>query len=81
MSKTIFHGGCIGCTMQDAKGLGYCTGCQYFEGHWRLPDLNNKHIEEEIEMSKIRNKAHGIVSAGNLLKNTNPILMLNENNH
>lgn len=53
----IFHGGCHGCSMQQKKGLHYCTGCQYFEADWSLPDLNDEHARREARMQKIRLKA------------------------
>ena len=52
-----FHGGCTGCTMQQKKGLGYCVGCQFFEGDWSLPDLNDSHKEREEQMNVYRGEA------------------------
>ena len=53
----LFHGGCHGYTMQDKKGLSYCTGCQYFEADWRLPYLNDETIKEQKRMTRIRTEA------------------------
>lgn len=50
----LFHGGCHGCTMQEKNGLVFCTGCQYFEGNWKLPDLNDNTKREEDNLNKIR---------------------------
>ena len=48
--KFIFHGGCLGCSMQDEKGIGYCTGCQFFKPDWNKPDLsNNNFLSEPIK--------------------------------
>lgn len=38
----IFHGGCLGCSSQKIHGVKRCTGCQYFEADWSLPDLKIK---------------------------------------
>ena len=54
----ILHGGCIGCSMQDTKGIGYCIDCQYFECNWDLPDLNDWHAKD-----KRRNIARNIAKA------------------
>lgn len=37
----IFHGGCIGCTMQQLHGINVCKGCSYFKFDQGLPDLSN----------------------------------------
>lgn len=37
----IFHGGCIGCTMQQLHGINVCKGCEYFKFNGNLPYLNN----------------------------------------
>ena len=50
----LFHGGCHGCTMQDGKGLGYCTGCQMFEADWSKPDLNDESKRRKEKMDSIR---------------------------
>lgn len=50
----IFHGGCIGCTMQDTKGIEYCLDCQNFSCNWDLPDLNDMRIAEKERKNKIR---------------------------
>lgn len=52
-----FHGGCHGCTMQLKKGLGYCTGCRYFECNWALPDLNDESARRNKEDNAIRDIA------------------------
>jgi len=54
---TVFHGGCIGCSMQKTKGLEYCTGCQYFECNWGFPDLNDEHKRQREKLEKVREKA------------------------
>lgn len=41
----IFHGGCIGCTRQHYKGIGYCNKCQYRGANWDLPDEHSEEIE------------------------------------
>jgi len=61
-NRVLFHGGCHGCTMQAKKGLGYCTGCQYFECNWELPNLNDAHILREQEMNSIRKYARKLAS-------------------
>jgi len=53
----IFHGGCHGCIMQEKEGLGYCVGCQFFDGEWSKPNLNDKHIREHKKMEGIRKEA------------------------
>ncbi len=41
MSKTIFHGGCIRCDMQElVGGTTECTRCCYKEPNWKLPSLS-----------------------------------------
>lgn len=40
--KMPFHGGCLGCVSQEQHGLRRCTGCQYFDADWSLPDLSIK---------------------------------------
>ena len=50
-----FHGGCIGCSMQDTKGIEYCIDCQYLECNWELPDLNDRRIAERKRKEKIQN--------------------------
>lgn len=55
--QVIFHGGCLGCTMQTKNGLGYCVGCMYFEANWKLPDLNNEHIARKKEVDHFRDVA------------------------
>tara|TARA_R110000868_G_scaffold76573_6_gene220166 strand:- start:4401 stop:4826 length:426 start_codon:yes stop_codon:yes gene_type:complete len=58
MSEQIkFHGGCNGCTMQTKQGIVGCVGCQFFEGNWGLPDLNDSHADEERQMAEIRKGA------------------------
>jgi hypothetical protein len=37
---TIFHGGCVTCESQEIYGKSRCSGCQYFESNWSLPDLS-----------------------------------------
>ncbi len=37
----IFHGGCIGCTMQQLHGIDTCKGCSYFKSNGNFPNLNN----------------------------------------
>ena len=58
----IFHGGCRGCTMQQKEGLGYCTGCQYFEADWSLPDLNDEHQRRDKHEEGIRNIARAMAN-------------------
>lgn len=58
----IFHGGCHGCTMQQEKGLGYCTGCMYFEANWNLPDLNDEHKRRDKQEEAIRNVARAMAN-------------------
>jgi len=58
----IFHGGCLKCTMQQKKGLGYCIGCQYFEANWSLPDLNDEHQRENEHEGSIRNIARAMAN-------------------
>lgn len=55
--KTLFHGGCHGCTMQEIKGIGGCVGCQYFEGDWSLPNLNDEYSREKKKLDEIREYA------------------------
>jgi hypothetical protein len=45
--KVDFHGGCIGCTEQEDKGLAHCVGCRYFECDWSLPDLRKDNTSEK----------------------------------
>ena len=56
----IFHGGCVDCTMQDKKGIGYCVGCQYFNCDWSLPNLNNKDRKEKKRIDSVRDKARAM---------------------
>ena len=49
-----FHGGCLGCKSQELYGKKRCTGCQYFEANWNLPDLSTCNNEREEELAKIR---------------------------
>ena len=44
--KIIFHGGCLGCSMQRKKGVIYCKGCKYFDlkALSNLPSLNDKDV-------------------------------------
>ncbi len=55
-----FHGGCIDCTMQDSKGLGYCVGCCYFDANWNLPNLNDSAQKELSRIEKVKEKAREI---------------------
>jgi len=50
----IFHGGCIGCSMQDTKGIEYCLDCQCFSCNWELPNLNDRYIAREKRKQKIQ---------------------------
>lgn len=59
----LFHGGCHGCTMQKKEGLGYCTGCRYFEANWSLPDLNDTRKEERMEKERIRDIARRLAKS------------------
>jgi hypothetical protein len=53
----LFHGGCHGCNMQSKVGIKGCVGCQYFEGDWNLPNLNDEHAKQEARLNDIRRKA------------------------
>lgn len=50
--KKTFHGGCLICTMQNKYGIGFCTGCQFFDADWSKPDLS-----DNSNKNFIRNKA------------------------
>lgn len=52
--KIVFHGGCLGCSMQTQHGIEFCTGCKYFECDWSLPDLNDEHARQDLEKEMIR---------------------------
>jgi hypothetical protein len=39
--------------MQDKHGIGFCTGCQYFDANWDKPDLSDSNKSENL----IRKKA------------------------
>lgn len=54
VEKVIFHGGCLDCNSQEIYGKHRCTGCQYFEANWQLPNLSTGHAEEEKRMKRIR---------------------------
>lgn len=57
MEQIIFHGGCNLCESQKLHGLARCTGCQYFEANWDLPDLNTNHAEKNKELNLNRELA------------------------
>jgi hypothetical protein len=46
--------------MQKKMGLGYCTGCQYFEANWSLPDLNDSHQTDRDCEENVRARARAI---------------------
>ena len=58
--KYVFHGGCLGCSMQEQHGLGYCTGCQYFELNMSLPNLNDAFRKRQEYIEAIRNRARAM---------------------
>lgn len=53
----LFHGGCNGCVSQDKEGVAYCTGCQFFNINWRLPNLHSENLIKEKRISKLKEKA------------------------
>ena len=51
--KYHFHGGCMGCTIQQTKGLNTCKGCMYLKPDWSLPDLNNRQLTHAEEVKAV----------------------------
>jgi hypothetical protein len=51
----LFHGGCHGCTRQDAYTTEGCWDCCYFDADWNLPSLNNEPpTAAEIERNRLK---------------------------
>lgn len=53
----LFHGGCYGCTAQDKEGVAYCTGCQFFDTNWKLPNLNSENLIKKNRLRELKTKA------------------------
>jgi len=52
-----FHGGCHGCTMQQKNGIGFCTGCKFFEMNHDLPNLNDESNKRDDDLEEVRKRA------------------------
>lgn len=52
--NALFHGACINCTQQNKHGIGFCTGCCYFDPDWTKPNLRHTLDMDETELLRAK---------------------------
>ena len=50
----LYHGGCIGCPQHINSNQRECSGCQYHDANWELPNLS-KETKKVKSHNSIRN--------------------------